>query len=164
MERIVKILNSTFEVALRLLAIMATCKKAMTVERLAAYSYFAIYLSDLDYTQSSLHPEIPYRNSNYINSDEVVLSAIDLLLSKGVVACCISSHSIKYSATELGIVLYEQIQGSYKTYLEKNILRAHELMKGTDDNALNSFIYGKMSGWGCEFNYESVLRGFEDEE
>ena len=46
MEREVKILNSTFEVALRLLAIMVTCKKAMTIERLSVYSYFALYLSD----------------------------------------------------------------------------------------------------------------------
>lgn len=164
MERGIKILNSTFEVALRLLAIMATCKKAMTVERLAAYSYFAIYISDLDDTQASLHPEIPYRNSSYINSEGVILSALDWMLSKGVISCDFSNRSIKYSATELGIVLYEQIHGRYKAYLEKNILKAHELMKGRSDNALNNLIYGKMAEWGSEFNYESVFRGFEYEE
>ena len=38
MEERRKILNGNFEVALRLLAILTTCKRAMTVERLSVYA------------------------------------------------------------------------------------------------------------------------------
>lgn len=164
MEKEVKILNGTFEVALRLLAIMTTCKKAMTVERLTAYSYFALYLSDLDKEESSLHPEIPYRNSGYINSREVILPAIDMLLSKGVASCDYSSHSVTFAATELGIALYRQIQGTYKAKLEESIRKAHELMKRKSDKNLNDFIYGRLAEWGSEFGYESVLKELEYDE
>ena len=164
MENEVKILNGTFEVALRLLAIMTTCRKAMTIERLTAYSYFALYLSDLEKNEESLHPKIPYRNSSYINCKDVVLLAIDLLLSKGLVTCEYSDTSVKFVATDLGSALYEQIQGDYKLRLIESILKTHEKMKHKSDNDLNSLIYGRLAYWGSEFNYESVVKGIEHEE
>lgn len=157
-------MNSTFEISLRLLAILATCLKSMTVERLAAYSYFCLYLSDLDKRETSLHPEIPFRNSCFINSKEVILPAIDLLMSKGLVACDYSSHSIRFSASDLGVALYSQIQGTYKTSLEASIQKAHELMKRKSDSSLNALIYGRMADWGSEFSYESVFKEIEYEE
>lgn len=159
-----KILNSTFEIALRVLAILSTCKSKMSVERLSAYSYFALYLSDLNKDETSLHPEIPYRNSSYINGKDVVLSAIELLMSKGVVSCDFSKRSIKFSVTELGAAVYERIEGSYKMSLETNILKAHEMMKKKTDKTLNALIYRRMAEWGSEFSYESVLKGLEYEE
>lgn len=164
MEKEVKILNGTFEVAMRLLAIMTTCNKAMTVERLAIYSYFALYLSDLNKNEKSLHPEIPYRNSSYINSRDVILSALDILLSKGVVTCDFSNRTMRFSATELGNALYAQIDGDYKHKLVESIQKAHEMMKGKSDSTLNNLVYGKMAEWGSEFSYESVFNEIAYEE
>lgn len=164
MEKEVKILNGTFEVALRLLAIMTTCKKAMTVERLAIYSYFALYLSDLDKQEDSLHPEIPFRNAGYINSREVILPALDLLLSKGLATCDYSNRLVKFNATELGSSLYDHIEGEYKKKLIDNILKAHKLMGCKSDNSLNNLVYGKMAEWGSEFCYESIFKEIEYEE
>lgn len=159
-----KILNSTFEVALRLLAILSTCKRKMSVERLAAYSYFALYLSDLVEEEASLHPEIPYRSSSYIKSKEVILPAIELLMSKGLVSCTFNRMSINFFITELGVALYDQMEGSYKLNLEANIHKAHELMKKKTDKALNTLIYKRMAEWGSEFSYESVFKGWKYEE
>ena len=159
-----KILNGTFEVALRLLAVMTTCKKAMTVERLTAYSYFALYLSDLDKDEESLHPAIPFRNSAYINSRDVVLQALEMLLSKGVAVCDFSRHSVKFSVTELGVVLYAQIGGEYKEMLVNNIQKADELIGLKSDKYLNDLVYGNMAEWGSEFSYESLFKGMEYEE
>lgn len=164
MEKEVKILNGTFEVALRLLAIMTTCKKAMTVERLAIYSYFALYLSDLSEEEESLHPAIPYRNSSYINSRDVILPALDMLLSKGVVTCDFSNRSVRFSATELGNALYGQIDSEYKQRLVDNIMKAHHLMGNKSDSTLNSLVYGKMAEWGSEFIYESIFNEIAYEE
>lgn len=164
MEKEMKILNGTFEVALRLLAIMTTCKKAMTVERLAIYSYFALYLSDLSEDEDNLHPAIPYRNSGYINSRDVILPALDMLLSKGVVTCDFSSRSVRFSATELGNVLYEQIDSEYKQRLVDSILKAHHLIGSKTDSALNRLVYSKMAEWGSEFGYESIFNEIVYEE
>ena len=61
-----KILNSTFEMALRFLAIMSVCEYSFSEQRLRAYSYFAIHLSDLDKTKISTHPDLPFRFNNNI--------------------------------------------------------------------------------------------------
>lgn len=88
-----KILNGTFEIALRVLAILTTCKKSMTVERISIYSYFALYLADYSQEEISIHPEIPYRNSSYINSKGVMMRALEMLMTKGLAECEFNSTS-----------------------------------------------------------------------
>ena len=164
MEERRKILNGTFEVALRLLAIMATCKTAMTVERLSIYSYFSLYLSDYRKEERSIHPEIPYRNSSYINGNDVIMRALELLLTKGLVECDVKYSSLKFRATMLGSTLYGHIDGDYKKKLVGSIEQAHQLMKGKSDRYLNNYIYSNLAKWGSEFEYESVLKeiGYEE--
>ena len=159
-----KILNGTLEVALRLLAIMTTSKMAMTVERLSIYSYFAVYLSDYQQGEISIHPKIPYRNFSYINGNEVVMQALEFLLKKGLAECDVKSSSLKFKATELGDALYNQVEGAYKDNLIESIRRAHKMMKGKSDRHLNDFIYSNLAKWGSEFEYESVLKEIRNEE
>ena len=153
-----KILNGTFEIALRVLAILTTCKKALTVERICVYSYFALYLADYSQGERSIHPEIPYRNSSYINSNDVMMKALGLLLTKGLAECDLNSSSLKFKTTDLGMVVYEKINVSYKTKLVDSIKKVHELMKGKTDRNLNDYVYNNMEKWGSEFQYESLLK------
>ena len=164
MEERRKILNGNLEVALRLLAILTTCKTAMTVERLSVYSYFTLYLSDYKSDEDSIHPAIPYRNSSYINSNDVIMQALEMLLSRGLVECDVTKASLKLRSTELGITLYGQIEGGYKEKLVTSIEEAHRLMKGKSDRYLNNYIYSNLAKWGSEFEYESVLKeiGYEE--
>ena len=164
MEERRKILNGNFEVALRLLAILTTCKTAMTVERLSVYSYFTLYLSDYKSDEDSMHPEIPYRNSSFINSNDVIMQALEMLLMRGLVECDVTNASLKFKSTELGEALYGQIYGDYKKKLVTSIKDAHQLMKGKSDRYLNNYIYSNLAKWGSEFEYESVLKeiGYEE--
>ena len=164
MEERRKILNGTFEVAMRLLAILTTCKTAMTVERLSIYSYFVLYLSDYKTEEKSIHPEIPYRNSSFINSNDVIMQALEMLLTKGLAECDVTVASLKFKATELGKSLYGKIESGYKDILVASVKETHSLMKGKTDRYLNNYIYTNLAKWGSEFEYESVLRriGYED--
>ena len=45
MKKNIKLLNGTVDVALRLLAVLSTCKILMSEDRLAIYSYFALNTS-----------------------------------------------------------------------------------------------------------------------
>lgn len=74
MDKRMKILNSTFEMALRFLAIMSVCGYSFSEQRLRAYSYFAIHLSDLDNTKMSAHPNLPFRFNNYIGTEKNIAS------------------------------------------------------------------------------------------
>lgn len=164
MEERRKILNGIHEIALRLLAIMTTCKTAMTVERLIVYSYFALYLSDYNQQECSIHPKIPYRNSSLINCNDAIMQALEMLLTKGFVECDVAASSLKFKATELGIALYRQIDGNYKEKLIESIMKTHTLMMGKSDRYLHDYIYSHIEQWGSEFEYESVLKGIVYEE
>ncbi len=153
-----KVLNGTFEVALRILAILTTCKRAMTVERMTIYSYFTLYLSDYQSEEISLHPAIPNRNASYMNSKDVIMSALEMLLKKGLIESDVKATSLKFQATELGALLYGQMDGAYKDKLVASIKRASTLMKGKTDRDLNDYVYNNMAKWGSEFEYESVLK------
>lgn len=164
MEERRKILNGTFEVAMRLLAILTTCRMAMTVERLSIYSYFVLYLSDYKTEEKSIHPEIPYRNSSYINSNDVIMQALEMLLTRGLAECDVTAASLKFKATELGKSLYGKIESEYKNILVDSVKETHLLMKGKTDRYLSNYIYTNLAKWGSEFEYESVLKriGYED--
>ena len=153
-----KVLNGTFEVGLRLLAILTTCKKAMTVERMTIYSYFTLYLSDYHSEETNIHPAIPNRNASYLNSKDVIMAALEMLLKKGLIESNVKSMSLKFQATELGNLLYRQMDGAYKDKLVESIKRTHSLMKGKTDRSLNDYVYNNMAQWGSEFEYESVLK------
>lgn len=163
MERKIKLLNSTFEVALRILAILTTCKVAMTEDRLAIYSYFSLHLSDIRPSEESVHPDLPYRYSGFIKSKEIILPAIELLLSKGLVSCDFTSRHFKYIATEMGIVFYSQIDGEYKNVLIKSIGKVHYSLKLMSDSSLNLLVSKNLINWGSEFKYESIINDYNYE-
>ncbi len=153
-----KVLNGTFEVALRILAILTTCKRAMTVERMTIYSYFTLYLSDYRSEETNIHPAIPNRNASYLNSKNVIMAALEMLLKKGLIESDVKTTALRFQATELGTLLYGQMDGVYKKKLVESIKRAHTLMKGKTDRSLNNYVYNNMAKWGSEFEYESVLK------
>lgn len=157
MERKLKLLNGTLDVALRLLAIMSTCKTSMTEDRLAIYSYFVIHLSDLQNNEESAHPDIPFRNNAYMKSREVIQSALNILISRGLVDCTISSTEIEYYATDMGHALYENVGGEYKKLLINNITKVHHSLKRIDDVQLLNIVAKHLHAWGSEFKYESIL-------
>lgn len=158
MERKIKILNGTLDVALRLLAILTTCKSQMTEERIAIYSYFVIHLADLRNTEKSAHPDIPFRYNGYMKSREVIQSAITYLISKGLVECDLRSKEIKYYATDMGCALYENIGGEYKDLLVVNIIKVNKSLSSMSDLQLSNIVMRNLHNWGSEFEYESILR------
>lgn len=161
MERKIKLLNSTFDVALRLLAILTTCKVSMTEDRLAVYSYFALHLADMRTGEESVHPDLPYRYSGFINSKEIILPAIELLLSKGLVNCDFTSKKFKFIATEMGIAFYTQIDGEYKYLLIESIKKVHYSLGKMSDSAIDSLISNELLNWGSEFKYESIINEYD---
>ena len=158
MERKVKLLNGTVDVALRLLAIMSTCRTKMSEDRISIYSYFAIHFSDLRSNETSAHPDIPFRNSGYMKSKEVIPDAINILMSRGLVDCDFSNKEITYYATETGCALYEQVEGEYKKLLVENIIKVHHSLQSMSDMQLSNIVSQNLQNWGSEFKYESILK------
>lgn len=155
MER--KLLNGTVDVALRLLAILATCKVAMTVDRLSVYSYFALHLSDLVKVEVSVHPNIPYRYGTYINGKDIMPAVIDFLLSRRLIDSDFSTGDFRYKISKMGSALYNQIDGKYKQDLVDSIQKVNNKLEGLSDIQIEQLVSENISIWGSEFEYESVI-------
>lgn len=163
MERKIKILNGTLDVALRILAVLTTCKCKMSEDRLAIYSYFAMHISDMNNKEKSLHPDIPYRFSGYTKSREVIPSAINLLIEKGLLDCDFTDKEIMYKSSDMGDALYNQIDGRYKEILVSTILKVNTVLRNKTDNQLNNIVNCGLPNWGSEFINESILNQIVNE-
>lgn len=159
----VKYLNGTIDVALRLLAILSTCKCKMSEDRIAIYSYFAIHISDLRTSEKSAHPDIPFRYTGYIKSKEVIPSALNFLIMHGLVNCDATDKGIAFFATEMGCALYEHIDGEYKKMLINNINKVHSFLNSMSDLQLTNIVSQNLHFWGSEFKNESILNNINYE-
>lgn len=164
MGKRMKILNSTFEMALRFLAIMSVCEYSFSEQRLRAYSYFAIHLSDLDKTKISTHPDLPFRFNNYIGTEEILHPALHLLITKGLLTCLSNDNGIKFMVNDLGKNCFEIIAGTYKSKLVHSIKEVDNHFHDRSDNEIYACICEHLESWGSEFNNESILNSHLYEE
>ena len=160
----VKILNSTFDIAMRFLAIMSNCSLQFSEERLRAYSYLSIHISDLDSSKISTHPDLPYRFNNYIGIRMVMHPAIHLLLSKGLLECHNTPTGFRFSVNELGKNCFNLLTGSYKEKLSQAIKEVDSIFDDEDDLYILSKLSPAVDLWGSEFENEYLLNSYDDEE
>ncbi len=164
MDKRMKILNSTFEMALRFLAIMSVCGYSFSEQRLRAYSYFSIHLSDLDNTKMSAHPNLPFRFNNYIGTEKILHPAIHLLITKGMLTCNTSGDGIKFSINDFGKNCFDFITGPYKAKLIHSIKEVDTYFHDKTDDEIYNCICQGLDSWGSEFDNESVLNSYHNEE
>ena len=159
----VKIINSTFELALRFLAIMRICIYPLSEYRLRAYSYLCIHLSDIEDSSTDIHPALPYRSSLFMATQEVLHPALHILLSKGLIDCVYEQAGIRYKITHVGCQFIDMIRGEYKQALLDSISNVDEIFQSVTDDYLRSKITDKIAQWGSEFENENILASEEYE-
>lgn len=157
----IKILNGSFEFALRTLAILVECATSMSEERIAIYSYYAIHLSDLREDGNSIHPDIPFRYTLYLRSKEVLTQAIVLLLNKGLIDIDTADNTLKYKCSETGEVLLSNISGEYKDRLLACVKTVDNQLQGKSDMELMQETLSHAHNWGANLNHE-LLFSYEE--
>lgn len=157
----IKILNSTFEISLRFLAILFQCNYPLSEFRLRAYSYLCIHLSDIKDTSESLHPALPYRSILFLSTQEIINPALHILLTKELISCCYKNNGIIYEITTLGRYYIDAIHGTYKEKLIKAIKDVDDIFKSMDDEDLKKRISNRIDDWGSEFSNENLLKAEE---
>lgn len=153
----VKIINSTFELALRFLAIMRICTYPLSEYRLRAYSYLCIHLSDIEDSSTDIHPALPYRSSLFMATQEILHPALHILLTKGLIDCVYENAGIRYKITRVGCQYIDMIRGEYKQVLLEAISNVDEIFQSFTDDYLRSEITAKIKKWGSEFDNENIL-------
>lgn len=70
------VFNTSFEVSLRMLIILNTVQTRLSIDRITAFDFIAIYGKDFGVSEYNLHGDNDYRFSEYTSKREIVSQTI----------------------------------------------------------------------------------------
>ena len=98
-----KLFNSTFEVSLRVMLVLSqTANANMTLDRIVAYDFIAIYGRYFDLAESNLHGDNDFGFSELSARRGVMQTAIKDLVLDGLVKAIRRSNGFCYEITSIG--------------------------------------------------------------
>lgn len=111
-----KIFNTTFEVSLRLILLLAENEgKELTIDRIAAMDFIAIYSSFFGITEESLHGENEFGLSEFASRRHTTKAALRELVLDETVKARSTAAGICYSISETGKVIADKMNTPYAT-------------------------------------------------
>lgn len=98
-----KLFNTPFELSLRSVLLLSVAeRKDMTLDRVAAYDFIAIYGSYFDLTESNLHGVNDYSFSEFTSRRELLSEALKSLVLDGLVRATHRKAGFCFEVTEQG--------------------------------------------------------------
>lgn len=113
-----KLFNSEFEVSLRALLLLAECKaRGMSVDRLAAYDFIAIYGRYFGISEVNLHGENSFSFGELASRRTLMQNALKELVLEGLAYVSKSKNGFLYFISPKGISLCKNMNTDYaETY------------------------------------------------
>ena len=136
------IFNTSFEISLRALIILNTSGIGLSIDKITAFDFIAIYGKDFGVSQDNLHGNNNYRFSEYTSKREIVVRAIKELVLKGYVAPHCDKNGFKYSITSRGKLYCEAFNDEYAEKYTDIIKKANVLFSDYSERNLISCING----------------------
>lgn len=122
-----KLFNTPFELSLHVVLLLNVVNEGLTLDRIAAYDFIAIYSEDFGVADKSLNGENGFAFSELSARRNLTKTAIKDLVLDGLVIASDNDTGILYSISELGRKMSESLQSEYSA-------RYKELMRLVVDN------------------------------
>lgn len=107
------IFNSSFEVSLRILIILNTAQRRLSIDRITALDFIAIYGKDFGVSNYNLHGDNNYRFSEYASKREIVSQAIKELVLRGYITPHCNKSGFNYSISKNGTIFCNSLNDKY---------------------------------------------------
>lgn len=107
------IFNTSFEVSLRILIILNTVQTRLSIDRITALDFIAIYGKDFGVSEYNLHGDNDYRFSEYTSKREIVSQAIKELVLRGYITPHCNKSGFNYSISKEGVAFCESLNDKY---------------------------------------------------
>lgn len=107
------IFNSSFEVSLRMLIIFNTVQSRLSIDRITALDFIAIYGKDFGVSEYNLHGDNDYRFSEYASKRKIVSQAIKELVLRGYITPHCNKRGFNYSISKNGTMFCESLNDKY---------------------------------------------------
>lgn len=155
----IKIFNSSEEIGVRILFILALCGKRMSSQRIMYYDYFILHLNDIDNTYESLHPDNPNHSSEIAVRRDIISKGLKLMLSKGLLDVKYTKTGIYYQKSSITDPFLQLFSNGYVEQLKKNIIIVNDIFSNYSDGQIYRYINKNIGSWTGEFEKEYFLVG-----
>lgn len=107
------VFNTPFEVSLRVLIILNIVQMRLSVDRITALDFIAIYGKDFGVSEYNLHGDNDYRFSEYALKRTIISQAIKNLVLSGYIKPHCNKSGFKYSISRDGVSFCEALSDEY---------------------------------------------------
>lgn len=129
-----KVFNSVFEVSLRLLILLSENEnKEMTLDRIAAFDYMAIYGSSFGVADTDLHGENEFGMCEFPTRRSSAQAALKELVLQGLIKVRKTQNGFEYCISDTGIKLCAGLKSDYAAEYRKRIASLAVTYKGKTD-------------------------------
>ena len=108
-----KVFNTPFELSLHVVLLLDVANEGLTLDRIAAYDFIAIYCEDFGVADRSLNGENGFAFSELSARRNLTRTAIKDLVLDGLVVALDDDMGILYSLSEVGRKMSEGLQSEY---------------------------------------------------
>jgi hypothetical protein len=159
-ERNIKVFNSSLEIGLRTLFLLAELSpNGCDLQRLVYYDYLLIHSGDVPNGPQSIHPQIPHRSTEILVKRELVKNGLTLMNSKQLIEAKFDIKGIVYYATSLTTPFLQYHNSEYANALRTTAKWVISAFDSYSDKKLEKYISNNLDVWGGEFAKESLFRG-----
>lgn len=139
-----RLFNTTFELSLRaVLLLSAAERKDMTLDRIAAYDFIAIYGRYFGVAENSLHGENDYSFSEFTSRRELLSAAIKKLVLDGLVRASHKRDGFCYEITNAGQDFSKKQTTEYAEAYKDMVRKTNEQFGNRDEIELLEVISQK---------------------
>jgi hypothetical protein len=150
------VFNTSFEVSLRMLIILNTVQTRLSIDRITALDFIAIYGKDFGVSEYNLHGDNDYRFSEYTSKREIVSQAIKELVLRGYIT---PFSEIKQGHSANGRIPITKKGSTQVHYLNTSLfLLIHFITSLSAGNIRSCFI--RLPPYWKELNFILALPGF----
>lgn len=135
-----KLFNTPFEISLHVVLLLDAVNAAITLDRITAYDFIAIYCEDFGIADKSLNGENGFAFSELSTRRNITKSAIKNLVVDGLVIAMDDETGILYSISESGRKLGEGFKSEYAREYKELIHLVTQKYKGNNDVQLLNII------------------------
>lgn len=130
------VFNTSFEVSLRILIILNTVQTRLSIDRITALDFIAIYGKDFGVSEYNLHGDNDYRFSEYTSKREIVSQAIKELVLRGYITPHCNKSGFNYSVSKNGTTFCESLNDKYAEDFTAIVKKANTLFLEYSDRKL----------------------------
>lgn len=146
-----KIFNSPFELGLRSLILLSSSNKSISLERLIYYDYIILHSSDFD-GPKSLHPAMPFRNSEILVKRDILQKSIKALYKKNLIDIEFLKNGIHFRKSKKTPLFLNYLNSDYSSKLRERAAWVNKKFGRKSDPSLKKIIDSEIKNFGAEFH------------